>query len=473
MLNHIGVAMSQSIEVPFKDLLLKYNVKGSYYTAYPPSGLWLEQFSETDYRQALTTVFGKTPDMPLQLYVHFPYCMEQCYYCQCFQLVTKDKQRIKDMLAAIITEIKLLKNFFTESGALPQFKEIHLGGGSPSYLEIEEFDQLVTALADLVAIDQLEEFAIEIDPRTVTKEKLRHYHACGINRISFGIQELDPVIQKAINRIQPIEQINELLELRPLFKGVNFDLLYGLPLQTCESLRKTLEKVVDMSPDRIAFSVLGYRPDVFKHNQKIKESDLPDFFERTRMWEESLSFFMQNGFERIGMDHFAKPDDELTTAKKENRLFRNSMGYSPGRFQDNISVGPSAMTRISNYYFQNTYSIKKYLKSVAAGNIPIFRGYVLNVDDVMRRAIMNEIMTYYYIDIAAFEAQYGILFTMYFRRELAELAVFVQEGILEVTPTLISATPLGLFFLRNICMVFDNLGLEYRHNIESGVKKKS
>lgn len=465
--------MSKASEVSFKDLLLKYNVKGSYYTAYPPSGLWLEQFTEIDYRRALTTVFEQAPELPLQLYVHFPYCMEQCYYCQCFQFVTKDRHRIQDMLTAIITEIKLLKIFFTETGVVPQFKEIHLGGGSPSYLETEEFDKLVAALAELVSIDQLEEFAIEIDPRTMTKEKLRHYHACGINRISFGIQELDPIIQKAINRVQPIEQVEELLELRPLFKGVNFDLLYGLPLQTCESLRKTLEKVVELSPDRIAFSVLGYRPDVFKHNQKIKASDLPDFLEQTRMWEESLSFFLSNGYERIGMDHFAKPNDELAVAKQQHKVFRNMMGYSPGRFHDTLSIGPSGMTQLSSWYFQNTYSISDYCKDVAAGAIPVFRGYALSNDDVIRREIMNEIMTYYRIDKGAFEAHYTTPFDTCFSKELPGLTALAQDGILEITASSINVTSLGRFFLRNICMVFDNLGLEYRHNIESGIKKKS
>ena len=236
--------MGQSLVESYKELHIKYNVKGSYYTAYPPSGLWSDQFSESDYRQTLTTILTETPNLPLQLYVHFPYCIQQCYYCQCFQLVTKNKERIRKMLDALIGEIAMLRLLFTQSGLTPKFKEIHLGGGSPSYLEAEEFDRLVDAISSIAPIEMMEEFAIEIDPRTVTREKLKHYSNKGINRISFGIQELNPDIQKAINRVQPIEQIEELLQLRGLFKGVNFDLLYGLPLQTRESLRKTLKKVV-------------------------------------------------------------------------------------------------------------------------------------------------------------------------------------------------------------------------------------
>jgi len=459
-----------SLVLPYRDLHIKYNVKGSYYTAYPPSGLWLEQFTATDYQQALSGIFGKTPSLPLQLYLHFPYCLQQCYYCQCFQFVTKNKNRIREMLDALIAEINLLRIFFEQNAITPQFKEIHLGGGSPSYLHEDEFDRLIDALASFISIDTLEEFAIEIDSRTVSKEKLKHYHVRGINRISFGVQELNPVVQKAINRIQPVEQIEELLELRGLFKGVNFDLLYGLPLQTRESLRKTSQKVIELSPDRVAFSVLGYRPDVFKHNRRINESDLPDFIERTLMWEESLNFFLAKGYKRIGMDHFAKPDDELAIAKQDRKLFRNSMGYSPGRFHDNISVGPSGMTRMVNYYFQNTYSMNAYCGTVNDGQFPVFRGYVLNEDDILRREIMNELMTYYRLDISALEVNHHIEFAKYFRNELIKLEEFVKEGILEITPMALQVTALGNFFLRNICMAFDNLGLGYKHNVESGMR---
>lgn len=462
--------MDQSLVASYKDLHIKYNVKGSYYTAYPPSGLWSEQFSDSDYRQALTAILTETPNLPLQLYIHFPYCVQQCYYCQCFQLVTSNKERLHDMVDALIGEIAMLRLLFTQSGIAPQFKEIHLGGGSPSYLEMDEFDRLVDAISSIVSIETVEEFAIEIDPRTVTLEKLKHYNSRGLNRISFGIQELNPVIQNAINRVQPIEMIEELLQFRGLFKGVNFDLLYGLPLQTRESLRKTLEKVVLLSPDRIAFSVLGYRPDVFKHNQKIKESELPEFIERTLMWEESLQFFLANGYVRIGMDHFAKPDDELAMAKKENRLFRNSMGYSPGRFQDNISVGPSAMTRMKNYYFQNTYSIPDYCSSISKAEFPIIRGYSLNKDALIRRSIMNELMTYYRLDILSLEKYYEIDFNNYFKKELSALQEFVDAKLLEITEAAFNVTALGNFFLRNVCMAFDNLELDYKHNIETGIK---
>ncbi|WP_277057349.1 oxygen-independent coproporphyrinogen III oxidase [Trichlorobacter lovleyi] len=459
-----------SLVLPYRELHKKYNVKGSYYTAYPPSGLWQEKYTGQDYLSALRSVLIETADRPLQLYLHFPYCTAQCYYCQCFQLVSNNKEKLNQMVDALLTEINLLKIFFYQHGIAPHFREVHLGGGSPSCLDEEAFNRLIGGLNDLVQIETLDEFAIEIDPRTVNKDKLKFYNTCGINRISFGIQELDTRVQKAINRVQSMELVEELLEMRSLFKGVNFDLLYGLPLQTRETLSATLQRVSTLSPDRIAFSVLGYRPDVFKHNQMIHESDLPEFIERTMMWEESQKFFVANGYERIGMDHFAKPDDELAIAKHQKKLFRNSMGYSVGRFHDTLSVGPSGMTRLAHYYFQNTYSIQEYVSSVKVGNFPVFRGYILNNDDLLRRHVMNELMTYYVLDMAEVGKDFGIRFKEYFKDELQRLDVFVEEGIVELTEDRLQVTALGNYFLRNICMVFDNLELGYKHNIESGLK---
>lgn len=459
--------MSSSLVLSNEWLFNKYNERGSYYTAYPPSGLWLKGFSCNDYINALKEVFTKRTDIPLQLYVHFPFCKTQCWYCQCFQIVTNDRFKKRQMADYLLKELDLLFEFFVNNSITPNSQEIHLGGGSPSHMNIEEFDLLINKLQSYINIKELVEFAIEIDPRTVTKEKIKYYRDKGINRISFGIQDFNPNVQKAINRIQPIELIEELLVTRKLFKGVNFDLIYGLPLQTRESLKKTVDEVIRLSPDRIAFSILGYRPDVFKHNKLIKESDLPSFIETKLMWVDSYENFLEHGYERIGMDHFAKQDDELAKAKKDKKLFRNSMGYSPGRFHDNISLGPSGMTRLANYYFQNTYSLSDYCSDIDKRKFPIFRGYKLNDDDLIRRDIMNKLMTYYYLDFSNIEQKYNIDFTKYFREEINSLSDFVKEGILEISQDKITVTPLGNFFLRNICMVFDNLEKDYKHNMET------
>lgn len=467
--------MEDSVVTRNKALLEKYlSIRGPYYTAFPSPGLWLEEFTSEDYENILKEILLEKPDLPLQLYVHFPFCKRQCFYCQCFQIVPQNESEVRRLMQYLFKEIDLLLGLFNRNSIKPNFTEIHLGGGSPSYMSEDLFDAIIDKMGSFIDLENVSEFAIEIDPRTVTKEKIKHYHKKGVNRISFGIQDIDPEVQKAINRVQPVSLIEDLLQVRHLFKGVNFDLIYGLPKQTRASLRKSLETIVRLSPDRIAFSTLGHRPDVFKHNRLIKESDLPGWIEKAHMWEDSLPFFLENGYERIGMDHFAKPDDELTWAKKNKKLYRNLMGYSPGRFEDNIAIGPSGMTRIVNYYFGNSYDLPDYCSAIGNKRFPIFRGYRLSKDTMLRRDIMNLIMLYYHLDFSFIENKYGINFNEYFGKELNALDEFVQLGVLEITDNYFTVTPLlGDYFLRHLCMVFDNLEREYKHNIESGLKDKS
>ena len=460
--------MNSSLVTPDNKWLFdKYNVRGSYYTSYPPAGLWLKDFSSNDYVDAFKESFSNRFAVPLQLYIHFPFCKMQCWYCLCYQIVSNDQSNIGNMVKYLQKELDLLFELFVSNAIAVSFKEIHFGGGSPSYLETREFDSLINKLQSFINFKEVSEIAIEIDPRTINKDNLKYYHEKGINRISFGVQDINPDVQKAINRIQPIELIEELLEMRELFKCVNFDLIYGLPLQTRESFKNTIDKVIELSPDRIDLGIMGYRPDVFKHNRLIEESDIPNLIEIKLMWEDSVMNLTSNGYERIGMDHFAKKTDVLAVAKKNKALFRNPMGYSPGRFHDNISIGPSGMTKISNYYFQNTYSFSNYYSDIDKKKFPVFRGYKLSKDDLMRRDIINQIMTYYYLNYSDIEEKYDIDFNRYFDREIDLLREFVREGILEIFPDRITVTPLGNFFLRNICAMFDNLGKEYRHNKET------
>lgn len=454
-----------------KSLLHKYNVKGSYYTAYPPAGLWKESFDEADVKSVLVAL----PDNePMQLYIHFPFCKIQCWYCQCFQKKAVNYQQAKDFLPYVLKEIKLYKDFFEVHKIAPNFVEVHLGGGSPSYLEVPDFDKLVDAIADIVDLNKVKEFAIEIDPRTVDYEKIKHYHSRGINRISFGIQDFNPKVQKAINRVNTYDDIKKLLtpEIRELFTGINFDLIYGLPYQTRELLADTVNKVLELKPDRLAFSVLGYRPDVFPHNRLIPPESLPDIEERLLMWKDAFFTLVENGYQRIGMDHFALDSDELVAALKEKRLFRNSMGYSVGRFDVNIGIGPSGMSRLINYYFQNVYSLDEYRELVDDSVIPVFRGYELSADVVIRREIMNDIMKYYCVDFEQYNKKYLINFSDVFSKELDLLKEFEKENILVVKSDAIIFTDVGMQFLRNVCMVFDNLNDTYMHNIETGVKQK-
>lgn len=465
--------MEESIVTKNKEILEKYlKKKRPYYTTFPSPGLWLEGFTSEDYQNAYREVLSKATGHPLQLYVHFPYCRFQCWYCQCYQLVTHDDSIMRKMVEYLCKELDLLFEFFQKEAIEPNFIEVHLGGGSPSHMNSDLFDYLVDKIKTYINIDKLSEFAIEIDPRTVDKEKLRHYHERGITRISFGIQDVDPEVQNAINRIQPLELVEDLLKLRHLFTGVNFDLIHGLPKQTRESLRHSLETIIKLSPDRIAFSILGHRPDIFKHNRQIKEEDLPGLIERAQMWEDSLLFLLENGYVRIGMDHFAKSTDELAVAQKNKKIYRNLMGYSPGRFEDTIAIGPSSMTRLANYYFGNVYDLPSYYDSVDKKIFPILRGFRLSKDQVIRREIMNLIMIYCEVEYALIEEKFGISFNSYFAEEIKNLNEFVQLNIVEVTDRKFAVKDMvfGYHFLPNLCMIFDNTGRDYKHNIETGVK---
>lgn len=460
--------MKNLFPIPPADLIKKYDVKSSYYTDYPPLGLWLDKYTQKDYRAALKELALKKEETPLLLYVHFPYCPRLCTYCQCYHLITQDRQKVKDFLGHLYLEIDLLKKFFQEHGYRPLFKEIHLGGGSPSFMDYAEFDQLIENLKKIVDFSKLAEFTLEIDPRTVDEKKLLYYARQGINRISFGVQDFDPAVQKAVNRIQPPEMVARFLtpEIRKFFRTVNFDIIYGLPRQTRDSFRQTLDTVIKLSPDRIALCILGYRPDVFKHHRLLKKSELPDIYESTLINLQAMQQLVLAGYLRIGLDHFAKPSDDLGVALKNRTLHRSALGYTPGRYVNMLGIGPSSMARINDYYFQNMYSLESYYTCLKNGEFPVMRGYKLNSDELMRRELMYQILCYFMVDFAEMEKKYQINFHTYFKEELESLQEFLQEGIIELNGKLI-VTELGKFFLRHICRVFDNSGKDYKHSRET------
>ena len=453
-------------------LFNKYNVPGSFYTSFPPTGLWLEEFTHINYFEALEQLLSNKPNTPLQLYIHYPFCRQQCWYCQCYQLIASEAAR-KTFLEYLLREIDLLINFFTGRSLKPNFREIHLGGGSPSFLPTADFERLLAKLGQLLDVQVLDEFAIEVDPHTVNQTDLVRYSEQGVTRVSFGVQELNPVVQKAINRIQPLELIEDRLNVRDRFKGINFDLIYGLPLQTRASLQKTISEVMRLKPDRIAFSILGYRPDIFPHNRLINERDLPTLMEKMDMWDDTLQTFLANDYERIGVDYFARKGDTLIQAKANKVLLRDANGYSPGRFGNNLSLGPSGMARVGNFYFQNFYGLDAYYAAIDDGKFPIFRGYRLNRDEQMRRYVMHQIINYFQLDVRTFEQRYQTDFGTYFKNELESLQSFVADSLLEIQLERLTVTPLGTYFLRNICKVFDNLGKEHKHNVETAIKTAS
>ncbi|OGX07452.1 MAG: oxygen-independent coproporphyrinogen III oxidase [Omnitrophica WOR_2 bacterium GWA2_47_8] len=454
---------------PNKDLIVEYqSVKSAYFTAYPSPGTWYEGFSSQDYGNAIIEVLSRNPELPIQFYVHFPYCKIQCWFCQCYQMVTHDRDKMETMVNYLIKEMDLLLALFKKHGLKPNFNELHLGGGTPSWLPIDLFDRLVDKIGTFIDLKKIHEFAIEVDPRTADVEKIKHFHSKGVNRISFGIQDFAPQVGKAVNREHTEAEIAELLKTRHLFKGVNFDLIYGLPRQTRESLKETLDTVFRLSPDRIAFSILGNRPDVFKHNAMMKIEEIPGLIERAYMWEDSFPAFLKAGYVRVGMDHFAKPNDEIAQAKYKETLFRNQMGYSPGRFADVCAIGPSGMSRYGEYYFASSYNIPDYFEFIDEGKFPVVRGYKLDKDLEIRRDIMNKIMVYYHVNYDYFSHLYNIDFKKYFAQEIEELKEFEGINAIQMKENSFTVTYFGNYFLRNLCLVFDKLNLKYMHNIESG-----
>lgn len=452
-----------------RKIIDKYDRLTSFYTDFPPLGLWMDSRKEGDYIKALSEAVKEKERSPRILYLHFPYCPRLCTYCQCYHLITQDHKKVKEFLKHLYLEIELLDQFFKKHSYKPFFKEIHLGGGSPSFLDTEEFDELMENLKKIVDFNEVVEFTIEIDPRQIDRDRMFYYHKKGINRVSFGVQDFDPDVQKAVNRIQPPEMLKNLLtpDIRKLFKTVNFDIIFGLPRQTRESFKKTIDTVIELSPDRIALCVLGYRPDIFNHQNSLVKSEIPDAYERMMINIQALQDLMDNGYLRIGIDHLAKLTDDLGIALKSKRLHRNALGYTPGRCIDIIGLGPSSMTRLGDYYFQNMYSLEKYYRELENNRLPILRGYKVNKDQIIRRDIMHELLKYFIVSFKEIEERYNIDFKTYFDFELKELSKFVEDGFIKVDNEGIRATTLGTLFLRFVCKVFDNLHEDYKHSRET------
>lgn len=444
------------------ELMRKYSQIYAMYIEYPHKSLWTSKVGDKDYRKAVRDMLTADPKTPILLYFHVPFCQKQCFYCTCHTFITNNYEKIKAHLEHLFMEIdlfrKLIDDIFPGENFMPNFKEIHLGGGSPTLLKQEDFDALTDKLASIVDFRNLKDFSIEIDPRNTNVDTLRYYHSKGINRISFGVQDFDPDVQKAVNRIQPAELIEKLLskETRSYFHGINFDIMWGLPKQTLKSFKKTIETALGLSPDRISLLLMHYAPDIKKHQKLMDVSLCPTMEERTMLFDEAVQMLTDNGYIRIGLEHFAKPNDELAIALKKGSLHWNSLGYTSGEYSDVIAFGTgSAGTITSDYYFQNEYSLESYENTVAKGLFPVFRGYRLNEDDKIRRAVIHSLRTYFKVAYAKIEDTFNINFTEYFEKEITDLSTLMQDGIVIIKDNNIKITEVGKYFTFQACRVFD------------------
>jgi oxygen-independent coproporphyrinogen-3 oxidase len=437
-------------------LLQRYDVSGPRYTSYPTADRFVEAFTENDYIRALqdrNAGLGQRTQA-LSLYVHIPFCASLCYYCACNKIITKHTERSAEYLRLLEMEVLLQVRHLGSGHAVSQ---LHLGGGTPTFFSDDELKQLMGLLRTHFNLVPGGEYSIEIDPRTVTPNRLKVLHQLGFNRLSFGVQDFDPQVQKAVHRIQPIEQTFALTQAaREIgFESVNVDLIYGLPLQTEASFQRTIEQVERLKPDRIALYAYAHLPDRFKPQRRIHTEQLPLASAKLAMLSTAMSQLMQASYVYIGMDHFALPQDALAVAKRQGRLHRNFQGYSTQPDCDLIALGVSSIGRVGATYSQNAKTLEEYTDALVQGRLPIVKGLALNRDDLARRSIIMALMCQGRVDFESIEVSHLVSFAKAYATELEQMKALQDQGLVVVDDAGIAVTEMGWFFVRAVAMVFD------------------
>ncbi len=437
------------------ELLRQMDQPGPRYTSYPTADRFVEAFGEEDYVQALQQRrSGLTRSLPLSLYVHVPFCDSLCYYCACNKVITKHHERAQEYLRYLGREAEL---HVAQLGSGQSVSQLHLGGGTPTFLSDAELHELLSMLRRHFNLAPGGEYSIEVDPRTVTPARLATLAELGFTRLSFGVQDFDPAVQRAVHRLQPAEQVFELVRAaRQIgFESVNVDLIYGLPQQTPESFDRTLAQVNALRPDRVALYAYAHLPDRFKPQRRIQASELPAPGAKLAMLARALAAFDDGGYVYVGMDHFALPDDALAVARRQGRLHRNFQGYSTQPDCDLIALGVSSIGRVGATYSQNAKSLEDYYDLLDQGRLPIERGLALSRDDLIRRSVIMALMCQGELQFEALELAFLIDFRTYFAAELQALSVPQAQGLVRVSRGSIEVTEQGWFFVRAIAMVFD------------------
>jgi oxygen-independent coproporphyrinogen-3 oxidase len=434
--------------------LKKYDVSGPRYTSYPTADRFVEAFTQDAYMLALEQRRAIAATQPLSIYVHIPFCESLCFFCACNKIVTKHHERSAEYLRYLNREIDL---HVEHLGAGQTISQLHLGGGSPTLFSDEELAELLRMLKRNFVFAPGGEYSIEVDPRTVNEQRLKHLADLGFNRLSFGVQDFDPEVQKAVHRIQPAEQVFSLVVAarRFQFESVNVDLIYGLPMQTPESFKRTLAQVVELRPNRIALYGYAHLPERFKPQRRISEYELPAAADKITMLGSALKAFIDAGYVYVGMDHFALPDDDLAIAKRQGRLHRNFQGYSTQPDCDLISLGVSAIGRVGGTYSQNAKTIEEYYDHLNHGRFPVVRGLALSRDDIVRRAVIMAIMCQGTLQYEAIELAYMLDFKRYFADEMTALKALEKTDMLVLEEDGLQVTDTGWFFVRAVAMVFD------------------
>jgi oxygen-independent coproporphyrinogen-3 oxidase len=438
------------------ELLQKYDRPGPRYTSYPTAVEFAEDFDDAAYRKHLAKA-NESADQPLSLYVHLPFCEERCSFCGCNVVVTKKRHVAAGYLEFLHREIDMLAASLPDRRRVSQY---HWGGGTPTYLSLPEIEALHAKVAQHFTIEDDAEVAIEVDPRVTTLEQLKLLRELGFNRLSMGVQDFAPDVQEAVNRIQPYEMTRKLFQAgRDLgFHSINIDLIYGLPLQTPEKFGRSIDEVLTLRPDRVAVYSYAFVPWIKANQKRILPEQLPPAEVKLELFCVARNKFLDAGYDAIGMDHFAVPEDEMAVAARDRTLHRNFMGYTLKMGSDMVGVGTSAIGDVAGAFAQNEKKLSKYYEALDAGRFPIERGYVLDADDTIRREVIARMMCHFHVPKAAIEAAHGIVFDDYFARELGELAAEDgprDHGFVELHDDGIDIVGNGRLFVRNVAMLFD------------------
>jgi oxygen-independent coproporphyrinogen-3 oxidase len=430
-------------------LIQKYNYSGPRYTSYPTALEFNENFGESDFLQAV----AKYPDRPLSLYVHIPFCHKLCYFCGCNKIVTRQQHKADQYLDALEQEIRHRAPRF----AGRHISQLHWGGGTPTYLNKAQISRLMGLLRSHFQFNADAEISIEVDPREIELDVLDHLRAEGFNRLSMGVQDFNKEVQRLVNREQDETFIFALLNhAREIgFTSTNIDLIYGLPKQTPESFAFTLSRVAELNPDRLSVFNYAHLPTLFAAQRKIKDVDLPSAQQKLDILQETIASLTRAGYQFIGMDHFARPDDELAVAQRNGVLHRNFQGYTTQGDTDLLGMGVSAISMIGDCYAQNQKELKHYYQQVDETGNALWRGIALTEDDCIRRDVIKALICNFRLDFSAVEQQWDVDFQDYFAEDLKLLAPLAKDGLVDVDAHGIQVTPKGRLLIRNICMCFD------------------
>ncbi len=436
-----------------QEILDRYNVPGPRYTSYPTAPEWIDSFGPFDYEQAIKKSNDARPVRPLSIYTHLPFCDQLCLFCGCNVVINKNHDVLIPYLEKLKWEIDRLARALDTSRPLIQF---HWGGGTPTYLSASQLQDLFYYFKERFSFASDAEIGIEIDPRVTMEDQLSTLRRLGFNRISMGVQDFNPVVQKTIRRIQPCEKTKAIFDAcRALeFESINIDLIYGLPHQTAESFVDSVDKVIDLGPDRIAMFSYAHVPWLKKQQGAIARF-LPQGMDKYQIFRSGIERFTAAGYRYIGMDHFARHDDELCQAQSNRTLHRNFQGYTTKAGADLLGIGVSSISGMDRTYAQNYRDLKDYYAAIDKLQLPIMRGIELIEDDVIRRAVISRLLCHCILDKKEIESEFNITFESYFADELARLDLLQKDGLVNLGDGTISVTMLGRIFIRNVGMVFD------------------